>query len=245
MQDNQKFKDAVEFLLFTYFGLEFELEDGSLNSVLTVALEKAYNDATLQGAYNALKKNIEKGNSLKEDAMKILNSELQILLSKNSAHTDYDTWHKNTCNKLMNHYAHVTYTNKNGDFMGNAFTYGNAQKFVNMTMKYISLLRRILKVYLPCCEFCNLFGTRIDELEEKFHVPVDSYIIEAVQKGPYKNHLGKKPEVWSKWNSKQYLAFSQGLNNELDKSPLEWEHKEWIRISKSRKQKEKQKKTKN
>ena len=58
MEANSIVKNAVEFLLFNYFGLD--REDGNkLDAILDSAIERAYIDATNQGAFNALFTNNE------------------------------------------------------------------------------------------------------------------------------------------------------------------------------------------
>lgn len=53
METNNIVKNAVEFLLFNYFGLT--QEDGNdLETVLDSAIRRAYFDATNQGAFNTL-----------------------------------------------------------------------------------------------------------------------------------------------------------------------------------------------
>ena len=54
MEINTALRNAVEFLLFSYFGLCFE---DSAKHIVEKALDLGYNDATNQGAYNALNKN--------------------------------------------------------------------------------------------------------------------------------------------------------------------------------------------
>ena len=124
------------------------------------------------------------------------------------------------------------------------FTYGQSQKWVNMTLKYLYLLG-IIK---------NTKG---------LHVPIDSYIIEALwdernseikiprskrldkegnelySEEKYKEHRKKycysdeKVKSWSLWDfENDYDSFRKSLPKGIN---TKWEHKKWIEISEKRK----------
>lgn len=249
-------RNTIEFMIYTNFGIDFE--DGQTDKILEVAIDKAYNDATMQGAYNALNKSGEFPNlsSIKKE---ILNR-IENLLSKEYS-KDYSDCHKEICSYLTGAYKNVK-LDKTDD---PAFTYGNAQKWINMTMKYLYILAEIFHEYAYECDFDQHFN-RIQELYKDLHVPVDSYIIEAVwndlkqKEGiPYKiDKLTKKTDdngnripgayssdkyiSWSNWGNekddRQYEKF-QDLINKNEEDPLDWEHREWIRIAKKRKKEQK------
>ena len=250
-------QNSIEFMLYTNFGIDFE--DGKTDKILDVAIDKAYNDATMQGAYNALNKSGETPDlsSIKNE----MHKRIKKLLSPNPYFNDYSDWHKKICSYLTGAYENVK-LDKTDD---HAFTYGNAQKWVNMTMKYLYILAEIFHEYVDKyaheCDFDQHFN-RIQELYKDLHVPVDSYIIEAVwddskqREGiPYKtDKLTKKTDddgnripgayssdkyiSWSNWENgkddRQYEKF-QDLINKNEENPLDWEHREWIRIAKKRK----------
>lgn len=85
-----------------------------------------------------------------------------------------------------------TFNNRDEQILKENFTIGQAQKWVNMTLKYLWLLDA-----LP------------DNIDKKdLHVPIDSYIIKIAyrKKGNIQICFGirKKPkELWSKWDKKQ------------------------------------------
>lgn len=117
------------------------------------------------------------------------------------------------------------------------FYYGQAQKWVNMTIKYMWITRK--------------WDTQFENLLPFLHVPVDSYIIEAVwnHKGwedvlkavIIKDKTGKysseKVIPWSRWNQCQYTYFQKKLREKLTNekpNPIEWEGQAWIEIAKAR-----------
>ena len=78
-------------------------------------------------------------------------------------------------------YEGVIFINKKGN-EEKAFSYGNAQKWVNMTMKYIYILHAVYKEKAAKCDFCNTYGDQIDILMCDLDVPVDSYILKSASK---------------------------------------------------------------
>lgn len=230
-------KNSIEFMLYTSFGIDFN--DGDTNTILNVAIDKAYNDATMQGAYNALKK--ENADSIKlEDIKSYISEEIKDLLKKSKNYLD---WHNNICFNLVKRYEKVTCIDG-----ASAFTYGNAQKWINMTMKYLYILSEVYHEYNPKCEF-DMYFDRIQNLYKDLQVPVDSYIIESLwndteidlpiatkknfREEEYKDNRAKS---WSKWDESEYEKFRDSFRkNKDDIIPIDWEHKAWIEIAKKRK----------
>lgn len=163
-------KNSVEFLIFTYFGINF---NDDFDTILKSAIKVAYNDATMQGAYNALEKENAEEIDYDEVAQE-LEKAIKKLLNDNS--NSYEQWHKDICEELVKCYEKVTSNNKNP-----AFSYGNAQKWVNMTMKYLYILSGIFHKFNfnKDCNFEDYYD-RIGKLYEELQVPVDSFIIESV-----------------------------------------------------------------
>lgn len=179
MIETNGFRDAVEFLLFSYFAVDFDDKSDDKtagNSMINRAIDKAFFDATMQNAYNGLEKKNHKKEMSEKAKQKLINAISE--LSKCNVKS-FDKWHKDLCCSLKNEYSGVTYIDKyKGEI--NAFSFGNAQKWVNMTMKYIYLLYHIYSEFMPDCEFCEQYKSMIEKYQNKFHVPVDRYIIESV-----------------------------------------------------------------
>lgn len=134
---------------------------------------------------------------------------------------DYEAWHKETCNKVIKkaqEYEQDNWLQKNGN-EGKGFYYGQAQKWVNMTIKYMWVTER--------------WKDKLDKLMNVLHVPVDSYIIEGVWnrdgwedvlKGILVNGKEKsgrfssdKVVPWSKWDETQYKELSSSSQNKIEK----------------------------
>ena len=107
----------------------------------------------------------ENRKTLKQTAEKFILSELnKITQIEFNSQTEFDNFHKTICEKLIKIWSELTF--------------GQAQKWLNMTLKY-----------------WLLFGdSRIEGIEKNatyFHIPIDSY----VQKGMFGE---KYPKAWSK-----------------------------------------------
>lgn len=249
--ENNRLRNAVEFLMFSYFGIDF---GGESEDIVDAAVKKAYTDATNQGAYNALKKKLVNGDEYKNDdeyknaSKAVLIAQIAKLKNKNPP---YSAWHKETCNNLCDRFKNVIYKDKDQDKDVRAFTYGNAQKWVNMTMKYLYILYEIFKEYKKDCAFVD-DNKWIEHYYKEFQVPVDSYIIEAVwnqnavdvpiaTKHNFRDEEYKdsRAKAWSKWDEDEYDKFRDSVSTAFGKeeTSLEWEHKAWIDIAKKRKQK--------
>lgn len=159
---------------------------------------------------------------------------------------EYDKWHRETCKTVMNLYdgtLNVGLTER--------FSYGNAQKLVNMTIKYLYMISEIDYEFTD--EMRGVFKF-IKENELSLHIPIDSFIIDAIWKNTnitlekYVNTKNIKEDKeyerpsdyiqgWSSWEKNQYYKVEEALSDflkEKNYSPMEWEMKEWINISKYR-----------
>lgn len=241
-------KGTLDFLLFSYFGITLEDAKDS-GDLIDVAIKKAYADATMQAAYNAMfskddhKSKIETASREAYIAcaghIKGALKELSNLQSQE----EYNKWHTEICEFMVGEYAEKISSAKEA-----FFSYGNAQKWVNMTMKYLYLM---CGVFDENSAFMQKIGNMVMNLSEYLHVPVDSYIIESVWDKPvalplrpsgrrrkgYK-YASEKVEPWSKWNKEQYDEFRKSLNEKMqfaeDRPPLEWENEAWLKVAKER-----------
>lgn len=149
----------------------------------------------------------------------------------------FGNWHSELCNEIKNKYSDVNSENT-------LFTYGNAQKWVNMTIKYICILGLL--------NDNNDYQDKIKNYMDDFHVPVDSYIIDELWGNPNiklpsissnvkreKTYTTPSDYVisWSNWTDKNYGDFREKLDKTYN---LQWEGKAWIEQAEKRKKKEKQ-----
>lgn len=272
--------NAINFLLYSYFGFEIEdcKEKWDLDwndfkevekSVLWKIIHKAYKDATQQGAYNALVAANGREIDLKyKGAIKIKNGISKLLDAKSVE--EYDSEHNKICDYkdegLIALYKDIKVKDKPTE---NAFTYGNAQKWINMTMKYLYVVNQICEEYYDKKDYSNeeykesffVKIQKINDVENQLHVPVDSYIIQAAweektvklplkdeRKGcrekDYKN-LADYVKAWSKWDNEpkgNALGDYSAFQTSLKESignRIDWECQKWIEVAKKRRGEEK------
>lgn len=230
-------KATIDSLMFFCFGITlFDDYDAILGRVI----EKAYNDATNQGAFNtkadqsaaAIAKYGDNG------SVKIIRNRVNLLLSDNDI--SFDEWHECTCDELIK-----IYSNNN---LQDVFSYGNAQKWVNMTLKYLYLLSGISAEYDS--EFISRI-IRIRKYASELYIPIDSYIIDVLWTDHNVN-LPVKEEVhvdrnknysvpsiyvkgWSNWTKAEYLSVNDSVKQMCGLNPMEWEAEKWISRAKERK----------
>lgn len=216
---NQERKEnAIAFMMFTYFGIT----SADISAYVEEAVvDRAYRDAA---SHVLSLKNKEKQSEAKDDAKKTIIDSIEEL---QECKLNYNTWHEELCNKLVNMYSNYEY-NK-----GYEFTYGIAQKWVNMTIKYFYI------VYFLCkaCGYDNMdfqlkYGQMINKYIPDFHVPIDGYIIK-VAKNDF--GIGGGFDRWSKIdNYNDYIEFQRNIKkqdrfcNNSNYSPIDWESTAWI-----------------
>lgn len=229
-----KKETALDFLLYSYFGVTSGSSDEEL---LKAAANRAYQDA----ASHVLSVRDEKEKvGLREKGCQILMEFLQQLPVE-----DYDTAHKKLCSKLESLYSGRATEDR-------GFTYGIAQKWINMTMKYIFVLSTLIEKE----EFSQKYTDRLPEKE--MHIPLDSYMLEYIaqkdskkfsdspcMKIPAKGENGgetyyssDKALAWSKYpDDATYMKVQNGVRKKMCshwKSPLDWEGPAWIEVAKKR-----------
>lgn len=232
MDNNHKI--AIEFLLWSYFGLT---EEDKKETIIERCIRLAYSDATNQGAYNTRKK----------ESIKYSPKFISDCIGNLRGNSDYDKWHEQSCKKIVNQF---------GD---EKFTYGNAQKWLNMTVKYLFIVNSIIEMLDADASkgFQEFYNEKFKNHEESFHVPIDSYIIESLweenektenaqiwlsgAKGIKNGTLGaystEKYKVWSKFEGGDYRKISDYIKKNKIKesgSPMEWENENWIKVAKAR-----------
>ena len=234
-------QDALDFFLYESLGVT---ATDSLQLIEDKCIEKAYFDATMMGAFNTslTDQTRRPAKEAKTEGARYLREMLQAAREA-SSRDEYDKWHHESCFHLRALYHQHEL---------NTFTYGNAQKWVNMTMKYLYLLRCLLNR--------QELGY-IDEITPYLHVPIDSYIIEAVwddsdiplptledkllKDGSRGAYSSGKVVGWSSWEPDSeggicrcYTRFQQAIRDRSihdgAASAIEWEESIWIAQAKSR-----------
>lgn len=211
-------EDILEFFKYSYFG--------NLKDPIEAASNRAYRDMCRTLDFKNITEN-DKTNFKKEvkailkNIMKNEDKNQNINNIKNQ--DEFDTWHHGLCDNIIKKSKNIEKFKKtdNGKKEKIQLTYGQAQKWVNMTIKYLYMLN----------------DHTFDNVFDFLHVPVDNYIFKAV-----KDELEiKKPtkKSWSRWdNYEEYINYQNDIREkirekiDIDTPPLLWEFKNWLEVAK-------------
>ena len=213
---------VLEFLKYAYFNIT---KGDDMNDILSKCAERAYLDLCRTIRFKTDDGNIKA--QYKATICDMLVNEYDILANtvKNSDEKQnaFDRKHKRICEEIIKTYSEIS-----------EFTYGQAQKWLNMMLKYVQMT------------------TEDFSLKSYLHIPVDSYIMQAVGSDnpklkyclklecvPKKNGTVGKSKSWSKWDYEEYIAFQNCIRKAISESdyasPIEWENEAWIEIAEYRK----------
>ena len=261
MENNNIVRNAVEFLLFNYFGLNYE-DGNNLETVLDKAIESAYRDATNQGAFNALftdtafpdREAVDNLKTRVKGMSRFVKDQIKTLYFSNNK-MDFDEWHRRICLRLVNTYRKICEELNSPSFRVDPgalefFSYGNAQKWVNMTIKNLYV---ISGAYLAIGGTVNEgFFNAVAARSNEYHIPLDNLILGTIYK---KKLIGSDREYFvMKYGKKEpsyqivddsdgtgdsypwsgigyqsvYEIFREELKLAIDEPPIEWECRNWI-----------------
>ena len=186
-------KDILDFLKVIYFGV--------IVDPFEAAAFRAYRDfnRTLRFKNKGEKTRL----SLRKDATDILRQRIALLDPENiKTQRDFDLWHRESCEEIRQ-----LYTESEVDF-----TWGQAQKWLNMTIKYLYIVGS--NDFSGVFQFC--------------HVPIDNFIFQIAEK-----ELGipRQKTAWSRWDDyNEYMAYQKELRSRIKEyDPLRWEFKYWMK----------------
>lgn len=187
-------KDVLDFLKVIYFGV--------ITDPYEAAAFRAYRDFNRTLRFGETDAAIRKG--LRMQVTEILRERISAIDEEGLPSQEaFDTWHKKTCGLIRQPYTEA----------GIEFSWGQAQKWLNMTIKYLYIVGN--------CSFDKVFSY--------CHIPVDNYVFEIAQK-----ELGVPiPMVrWSRWTDYdgQYMTYQKDLRSRIKGfDPLRWEFKYWMK----------------
>jgi hypothetical protein len=159
------------------------------------SINRAYLDfsRTLHGLQKHLNRSAAK--SAAEKAL--YDAIIDLTSSPIASQEEFDTWHKSTCDELRS---------KFGDFH---LHYGQAQKWINMSLKYLFILDKAR--IAPYWQYC--------------HVPIDRDILRAVKR----YNPPTFSCAWSKIDDYEKYRYFQGwFRNKLPGIPMDNEWRLWL-----------------
>jgi len=187
--------DYENYLVYLYFGSDQDL--------LKACIKRAYRDfnRTMHGFGK-----FEKASQLYDDAVILLKESLDSLklLSSISPMTVevFDNWHKTTCEKITSLF----------DEQGFHLFIGQAQKWVNMTLKYIFTVgEKRIEGFSFAYPFC--------------HVPLDNILLEQLEK----YNFPALKCAWSRLdNYDEYLQRQIWFRERFTLAPMDVEFMLWL-----------------
>lgn len=184
-------KDIAENLKYMYFG--------NISNKIRAASNRAFLDFCRTIRYDKLE---EKKKEIKEKTTVYIENEISGLLSKDiKDHDDFDLWHQAVCEKIISNFSCEGHNLK--------LTNGQAQKWLNMTIKYLFFL-----------------GLEFGGLIQYLHVPIDSVVIKMARE----QFNIEIPNIkWSKWdNYTEYLELQKDIRKHKN-NPFLWELQNWYK----------------
>ena len=173
--------------------------DFFVDDVIALAITKAYRD--LMRTIRGFSKNPEHDIIIRNARQTIHKSITAILSAEINTQEEFDDLHKTACENLIS------------AFRGQIFTVGQAQKWINMTFKYLHLLDypNVQNVY----EYC--------------HVPIDRFMLDIT------NY--KMSKAWSKLNDYgEYFEYQKWFRTEYPNDiPLDKEFYLWLEAANNKK----------
>ncbi len=171
---------------------------GKIENPINTSVRRAYRD--LCRTITGFSKN-NKHNEILYKAIKLLDEEIEVLISSKIKQQDcFDEWHKKCCDELIK------------IFENQKFYYGQAQKWINMSLKYLSMIEH----------------KSVEHIYEYFHIPIDSYIIEETGI--------KTSAVWSRIaDYSEYLKWQKEFRTLYMGIPLDNEFKLWLKATLNKK----------
>ena len=191
-------EDVKAFLLNAYFG--------DVTDPLYTAANSAYLDLNRTIEYKrAQGVTEEKKATMRQTCVEAIKA--HILDLSNYGFFDkemFDSWHSKLCEAICQKYNDA----------GIHFHYGQAQKWVNMTMKYLSVIDSSKTAF---CFEC-------------LHVPIDSIVFDLAYE---EFGLDRPANRWSRMTKEEYIDYQESLRSKIKENtglaPLLWEFRSWNR----------------
>ena len=202
--------------MYSYFGIS-DTADGE--EVVKAAINRAYRDAASHVLSFTNKDD-------KEDACKEAKKAIKDVVIKLTTYKkDFGIWHRYLLKDLLNIYKGYDFND------GYEFTLGIAQKWINMTMKYLQVIFCFSQAV--GLKFQKNYSNMIETYQNSFHVPIDSIILKAAKSD---FHINCISENWSKIKDyRKYKTFQKAIATKIKKeeygSPIDWESPKWMEYS--------------
>jgi hypothetical protein len=195
-------KNAREFPKYPYEALLTWVFGGEERTIEVCAR------VALSGAYRSLRDFVKMPKPEKEiwrgETMRLVVRCIDELLARESFTPEaFDDWHNKTCTAICE------LSNKhNARLTEEGFTYGLAQRLLNLTIQNMLLMER--------------WDEQLEPIRKYLHVPANSFILEAATE--YLRIPAPSTKPWRVWTYSEYISFQNALRQAVD-CPIDWELK--------------------
>lgn len=216
---------SINFFVYSYF--EITKNDISKDIIIRKAGKRAYLDLCRTIRSDRFKKmSAEEKNNLKEKVLDILVDAVNEFEkaadcgSIEMGQYKFDEIHKDYCEQIIGVYNEI------------GFNYGQAQKWLNMTLKYVIILSEVGII------------KNLKNIRPFLHVPVDRYIIKAAKTNDKAESYGLgiadiSSKNWSAWKYEDYIDFQNKIRDKIRNNgslsegytPFYWENEAWIAVA--------------
>lgn len=192
-------------LIAFYFGTKVATSDVTSDEVIDSVARRSYAD--LQRTIHGFSTHPAKA-KIKDYTHATLRTFVANLDTCNSQE-EFDKRHDQWCTSICEHFGQFSHPDR--DIM---FHYGQAQKWLNMTLKYLAVLDH----------------PQVQRVYTYLHVPVDKYVYHEAAAAGIKRPPW--PHAWSKLDREKYLNYQHSLREMVASTPyscpLDWESDVWV-----------------
>ena len=241
----------LDFLLYSYFGCgsnelaQEGLRQCAYRAYLDLSRKVGFYYSTSELNTMRNKKSSEEDKAIAEEYKKAKVKLIEDICSRilkptedkdaakvyNCTDETFDLWHKAKCKEIKDTMNGRKWKDSRSILKeSDSFTYGLAQKWVNMTLKYLGLLGMLPEGLTP----------------KSLHVPIDSFILEELKEESKIDGIEKdgdtykyKTKPWSQLKKyDDYMEIQNAIRQIAGNTePIEWESSAWIEIAKTRRDK--------
>jgi hypothetical protein len=189
---------------------------------ITYAVEYNENHATSSKEKGVI---AQKKRNLRDEITKLIETKVKTwIINTNLTKNQFNADHESLCRAIIEKYKGTTHQNE----PDNSLYFGQAQKWVNMTLKNLYVYSK-----------SNNTSLSFDNIIEFFHVPIDNVILDIasgikrcyIDPPETKYGVAKPEKAWSKWNYNDYKEYQEKLEASIKNDcPIIWELKHWSTV---------------
>ena len=186
--------DIMKYLKLLCFG-----DTSDSKKKYKAAINRAYCDFCRTIRFKDKQQDEKSKSEVKRNIISFVESSIKTAAKEKDNQVEFDKWHKQTCEGIIKRFSPLAKLN-----------YGQAQKWLNMTLKYLLVLD----------------VEEVTRLIHYLHIPVDNNVIKIAKE---EINIPATNLPWSKWEYNTYVTYQEGLRKAIGDgiSPIIWELDHW------------------